>query len=117
MVLSYELILGATRVSKGGQKCKRSVESSSTLPRPFPAVRQRVRRAFFSFFTANTTEKSPFCDRAKSRLARTAGRAVRLCRPPRGRTSASLRGLTCHSCHRHGWPEKNLYTELVVLRP
>ena len=54
---------------------------------------------------------------AKSRLARTAGRAVRLCRPPRGRTSASLRGLTCHSCHRHGWPEKNLYTELVVLRP
>ena len=48
---------------------------------------------------------------AKSRLARTAGRAVRLCRPPRGRTSASLRGLTCHSCHRHGWPEKNLYTE------
>ena len=37
-------------------------------------------------------------DRAKSRLARTAGRAVRLCRPPRGRTSASLRGLTCHSC-------------------
>ena len=49
MVLSYELILGATRVSKGGQKCKRSVESSSTLPRPFPAVRQRLRRAFFFF--------------------------------------------------------------------
>ena len=47
MVLSYELILGATRVSKGGQKCKRSVESSSTLPRPFPAVRQRLRRGVF----------------------------------------------------------------------
>ena len=59
MVLSYELILGATRVSKGGQKCKRSVESSSTLPRPFPAVRQRLRRAFFFFLSANTTEKSP----------------------------------------------------------
>jgi len=58
MVLSYELILGTTRASKVGQSCKRSAWSSSTLPRPFSAAGQRLRRPLFSFFTANTSKKT-----------------------------------------------------------
>ena len=90
MVLSYELILGATRVSKGGQKCKRSVESSSTLPRPFPAVRQRLRRAFFFFLyrqhygktavllaspSAGIEARPPYIRRLRTEDARLAGAA------------------------------------------
>ena len=42
MIFVYELIIGATRASERGQKCKGSALSSSTLPRPFPAARQRL---------------------------------------------------------------------------
>ena len=60
MIFVYELIIGATSASEGGQKCKRSAKSSLTLPRPFLAAGQRLRARFFSFFTANTSKKSPF---------------------------------------------------------
>ena len=49
MIFAYELIIGATRASEGGQKCKRSAKSSSTLPRPFLAAGQRLRRPLFFF--------------------------------------------------------------------
>jgi hypothetical protein len=61
MVLSYELILGATRVSKGVVK---SARDPSNPPQPFPVPFRPSASAcgarFFSFFTANTTERSPF---------------------------------------------------------
>jgi hypothetical protein len=60
VIFVYELIIGATRASEGGQKCKRSAKSSLTLPRRFLAAGQRLRARFFSLFTANTSKKSPF---------------------------------------------------------